>query len=264
MGVATNDRRIVTAGLTISQSGSLSVMVSGRTFQAVVRNPLYLQVAERIREAILSGGMPPGDSLPPERELAEQFGVSRASVREALRALQAQGLVVGKGKGLVARAASGLLSEALTHVVRLRLASLEDLVDLRCVLESAALERAARRADRTHLDAARAALEEMRRPGVTAESFHEADVRFHVELVAASGNRAMHLVMLALRDAMARHLLDALGTEGTDVLTRLADEHATMLDAVERGDAVGAAALLREHIEGFYRASVSVPTEAAR
>ncbi|MCP3103021.1 FCD domain-containing protein [Myxococcus sp. K15C18031901] len=237
-------------------------MVSARPFQAVVRNPLYLQVAERIREAILSGGLAVGDALPPERELAEQFGVSRASIREALRALQAQGLVEGKGKGLVARAASGLLSEALTHVVRLRLASLEDLVELRCVVEAAALERAARRGAPGRLDAARQALEAMCRPDVTVEAFHEADVRFHIELVAASGNRAMHLVMLAMRDAMSRHLLEALRAAGPGVMRRLAEEHVALLDAVERGDAEGVSQRLREHIQGFYEGSVVAPAAA--
>jgi GntR family transcriptional regulator, transcriptional repressor for pyruvate dehydrogenase complex len=61
------------------------------------RLPIYLQVADRIREAIIAGTLAPGDALPTERELAESFQVSRASVREALRALQAQGLVSATG-----------------------------------------------------------------------------------------------------------------------------------------------------------------------
>ncbi|HST38442.1 MAG TPA: winged helix-turn-helix domain-containing protein, partial [Conexibacter sp.] len=63
-------------------------------FSEVVRNPAYEQVAHQLREAILDGGFAPGDELPAERELCAQFGVSRTTVREALRALQAQGLAV--------------------------------------------------------------------------------------------------------------------------------------------------------------------------
>ena len=68
------------------------------TFRGVVRTPVYMQVAAQIREAILDGRFGPGDSLPTERDLSTQFGVSRASVREALRALQAQGLITAEGR----------------------------------------------------------------------------------------------------------------------------------------------------------------------
>jgi GntR family transcriptional regulator, transcriptional repressor for pyruvate dehydrogenase complex len=66
-------------------------------FASVVRQPVYVQVADQIREAILSGELAAGTVLPAERELCEQFGVSRTTVREALRALQAQSLVVPGG-----------------------------------------------------------------------------------------------------------------------------------------------------------------------
>ncbi|MSW51846.1 MAG: GntR family transcriptional regulator, partial [Actinobacteria bacterium] len=66
-------------------------------FEEVVRRPVYQQVAAQLRAAILDGELQPGNVLPSERELGERFGVGRTSVREALRALQAQGLVVAAG-----------------------------------------------------------------------------------------------------------------------------------------------------------------------
>ena len=78
-----------------------------RIFDEVSRSPLYLQVAGSIREAIIAGDLGPGDALPTERELSESFGVSRASVREALRALQAQGLVSAGGSPARASVAEG-------------------------------------------------------------------------------------------------------------------------------------------------------------
>jgi GntR family transcriptional regulator, transcriptional repressor for pyruvate dehydrogenase complex len=68
------------------------------TFNNVVRNPAYLQVTAQIKEAILDGSLAPGEPLPTERDLSAQFGVSRTTVREALRALQAQGLISGESR----------------------------------------------------------------------------------------------------------------------------------------------------------------------
>src|SRR5256885_5628813 len=107
-----------------------------------------MDVAGKIRGAIGEGTMASGERLPPERELAEQFGVSRATVREALRHLQAQGLLASRGRTSPMRTASpeatvARFCEALTNVVQLRDVSLPDLIELRLAIESAGLTRAA-------------------------------------------------------------------------------------------------------------------------
>jgi DNA-binding FadR family transcriptional regulator len=227
------------------------------TFDGVNRSPLYLQVAESIRQAILSGQLGPGDALPTERDLSESFKVSRASVREALRALQAQGLVSSGGspaRTVVAEGAGTHARDALVTLLRLNGVRLDDLMEFRAVLEAAALAEAARRRNRLELAPAQEALADMGRPGVGAEEFEEADLRFHVALVRASGNEAMHLVMQALREAVARHLLDHLRGQADlpATLSRLTAEHAGILAAVERGHAGRAADLVRSHIRAFY------------
>ncbi len=225
-------------------------------FQEIVRSPVYLQVAEQLREAILAGRLAPGEELPTERELSHSFGVSRASVREALRALQAQGLVTrggAPGRAVVAGEVAAPAGDVLVNLLRLNQVGLEDLVDFRSVLESAALRLAARDGDPARLEEAREALAQMSGE-MTIEAFDEADVRFHVALVRASGNEAMHLVMLALRRAVARHLLEALRAQRDRraTLGRLTREHAAILKAVEAGNADRAAALVDRHIRGFY------------
>lgn len=242
------------------------------SFKPVVRDPVYQQVADQIAEAILAGDLPAGQPLPTERDLSEQFGVSRASIREALRALQARGLAVSSGSRtrplLVvtpAAGASGPLKEALMNLVRLQQVGLWDLVEVRCALETAALERAAESPEAASLDEARAALAEMRRPGVSVEEFDQADVRFHLALIAASGNRAMHLVMLALRDAMAKHLDESLRLlpRPAEAFRQLAGEHAALLEAVEGGNGGAAGALVRDHIRGFYQRFVTPDAEGS-
>lgn len=232
-------------------------------FREVIRKPVYLQVAEQLREAILDGDLPAGEPLPTERELSAQFGVSRPTVREALRVLQAEGLVAGGGAtspmrpGVPDEVSSESMRAALTHLVRLRRVPLSDLVELRCALEASALVRASRGPLPGPLAEARRALREMRemlRGALDVAAFHEADVRFHVALVAASGNQATHAIMAALRESIAEHLIAALEarSEPGAVIRRLTAEHEAILAAVEAGEGEVAAGRVRAHIAGFY------------
>ncbi|GAA3192252.1 FadR/GntR family transcriptional regulator [Actinocorallia longicatena] len=230
-------------------------------FRAVTRAPLSLLVSGQVRELILSGELPVGTELPSEKDLADQFGVSRSTVREAVRILQAKGLLSGgdtvsTAKPRVSGAlASGSASEALESALRLGSVPLGDLVELRLVLEGAAVAKPGAAA----LEDARAALETMRTPGVGVAEFHDADVRFHICLSGAGGNTAFALVMTALREAIGGHLLDALkGLEDPrPTLDRLAAEHAAILEAVENGSGERAAGLMRAHIWDFYSSALS-------
>jgi GntR family transcriptional regulator, transcriptional repressor for pyruvate dehydrogenase complex len=209
------------------------------------------------RQDLLKRAIASGQRLPPERELAEQFGVSRATIREALRHLQAQGLLAARGRTSSLQAASpeaavARFSEALTHVVQLQEVSLSDLIELRTAIETAALSRAAVAPVAAHLDEARAALEVMERPRVAPAEFYQADVAFHVALVAASGNQALLLVMLAVKDSIQLHIDEAMrGRSFAAIRSQVTEEHRALLRAVERGNGKSAAALLRTHLE-FY------------
>ena len=221
-------------------------------FQSVTRATIYVQVAEQIRSAILTRSLSSGERLPPERELAQQFGVSRATVREALRHLQAQGLLVARGRTSPLETASpdaaiARFTEALTNVVRLQDVPLADLVELAAAARAAAAPVAA------HVEEARAALATMERAETSAAQYHEADVAFHVALVAASGNQALRLVVLAVRESIRQRLDEAFeGRSFERARRRVTEQHRAILRAVERGDAKGAGRLLREHLTGFY------------
>lgn len=226
-------------------------------FAGVVRTPVCLQVAEQIREAIFAGRFKAGDSLPAERELAVTFGAGRPSVREALRALQAEGLVVIGGaptRAVVSRSLDRPARDALGNLLRLKRVALDDLVELRCVIETAALRRAAEQHDEPRLDDARRSIAAMSAEGVSLAAFDEADANFHVALVRASGNAAMHLMMLALRDPVEAHLLTTLAAlpDPACVITQLVAEHRAILEAVGAADGDRAADLIESHIRGFY------------
>ena len=233
-------------------------MTSSNRFQTVSQTAIYAQVADQIRDAVLEGKLAHGDRLPAERELARQFGVSRATVREALRHLQAEGLLHPRGRTAPMAPADGDVAaarfrEALAHVVRLRDVSLPDLVQLRLAIEGAALAGAAEARLPEALEQARAALAEMERPQTTGAHFYRADVAFHLALVAASGNQAFLEVMRAVRESIELHLDDAVGKRSLAAIRdQVTDEHRAILRAVERGNKKSVASLLARHIAGFY------------
>lgn len=226
-------------------------------FQRLTRVTAYELVAERIRAAILDRSLSTDARLPPERELALQFGVSRTTVREALRHLQAQGLISPRGRTSPMLPADpdvalARFRESLGHVVQLRNVSLHELVELRLAIETAALVRAAQAPVAEHLEEASAAMEAMASPRVTQAAFYEADVAFHAALVAASGNEALRLVMLAVKDSIRLHLDEAMrGRSFAKVRPQVLEEHRKLLSAVKDGNVKAVSVLLRAHLE-FY------------
>jgi GntR family transcriptional regulator, transcriptional repressor for pyruvate dehydrogenase complex len=222
------------------------------------RRPVYEQVADALREAILSGELPPGSPLPPERELGERFGVGRTTIREALRSLQTKGLAVATGATSPLRvvAPDALTSEplrdTLIHLLRLGRLPLDDLIGLRVALEGAGAEHAATRHPRPDLTAARDQIAFMRAAGDDLAAFETADIRFHLEIVRASGNEALTIVMLAVRDTVGKALLTHLKalTNPEPVLAQLIAEHEAILQAVIDGDGETARRLIGEHLQG--------------
>ncbi|HUG86320.1 MAG TPA: FCD domain-containing protein [Euzebya sp.] len=237
---------------------------SPEPFDPVSRVPLSVLVSRQLRDRIVSGDLAVGWQLPSEKALTEQLGVSRSTVREALRILQAQGLLSGGDRVTTTRPhvsdahTVDSAAMALENVLRLGQVSLLDLVDLRVVLEGAALEHAAVDPGREGLSEAEAALQTMRQALATldVEAFHTADVAFHIALVSAGGNGASELVLAVLRETIAAHLREALTAidDPSEVLAVLVAQHAALLSAVKRGDGVAARRQVGEHILGFYTA----------
>src|SRR3954447_15712019 len=148
-------------------------------------------VVGQLREAILSGRIRPGDRLPGERQLCESFGVGRPTLREALRSLEATGLIEvrpGKGGGSYAVTPSeSTVGDALAALVSLRGASLEDLAEFRVDFEGENAAWAARRADAADITALEALAAEARETG--GDAMADVDVRWHEALARATKNR---------------------------------------------------------------------------
>ena len=108
-----------------------------KPFRPVKSRKISQRIAQQIKSAILNGMMKPGDRLPPERELVQKFQASRISVREALKGLEASGLLTIKpGSGVfVAEANSKPLSESFPSILRIQKTSINDLTEARIILE---------------------------------------------------------------------------------------------------------------------------------
>ncbi|MFT0893049.1 GntR family transcriptional regulator [Pseudochelatococcus sp. G4_1912] len=192
------------------------------------------EVATRLEEEILHGRRKPGDRLD-ERQLAEQYGVSRTPVREALQRLAASGLVVSRGK-------QGL------QVAKLAVADLLDAFSVVAELEALAAGQAARRitpAQKEEMIKAHAACEEAVLRG-DADAFFSANIAFHQVIAAASHNRVLQdqLRRLTVKTSPYRRII----TFQADRMSKSIPEHNEVMDAIFRGDSLGASQALRGHV----------------
>jgi DNA-binding FadR family transcriptional regulator len=217
----------------------------------------YEQVAARIAADVASGRLRPGDRLPSERDLARRLGVGRASVREALAALQNEGVLEtrpGSGSFVADGARARLRDAGLPHD-----ASPSDLLEARALLEPAvarlAAERAAGDDEAAALLDAMDAIADVGDPAQRA-AWSDADRRFHRRIAAMTGNP----VLLALADAIAARMDEPLWRRlrdesvATPGRTRLhAAEHRMIYEAIADGDAAAAELYAAQHIRRVRR-----------
>jgi len=213
-----------------------------------------------IEDQLSAGRLAVGGRLPAERSLAEQLKVSRTSVREAIRILEAMG-VVRAGVGSGPEAGTVVISDptaALGSALRLHVATqhlpVADIVETRVLLESWAAAKA--RNDAPELGEAAALLEAMDSPeGLAVNEFLALDVRFHLALANAAGNAVVSAMMGSLREAIQEYAADLTANlpDWEATASRLRSEHHAILAAVRKGDGVLAAELVAAHIEGYYQ-----------
>jgi len=225
-------------------------------FKPVPRRRAFEDVIVQVEQAIADGRIGPGDRLPPERELAGQLNVSRASVREALRVLEAFGVVTSRqGRGadagcVVSAGDQNGLAGLLRIYTLLMKVPLSDLVDLRVAIESMTARAAAERRAGGRLAALAAEMADVE----DRDGFLALDTSFHVELARASGNALAPLLMEALRETIAEQMRVAFRevADWTATRTRVTADHEALAEAVAAGDAQAAERAVTEHIRGFY------------
>jgi GntR family transcriptional regulator, transcriptional repressor for pyruvate dehydrogenase complex len=208
----------------------------------------------RIKQMLLSGELKPGDRLPPEKELAETLGLSRNSLREAVKALELiRVLDVRRGDGTyVTSLEPRLLLEAMTFVVDLHQdASVLDLFAVRRILEPAAAAIAARKATPEDLRRLEETLAEVRAT-TTVEDLVAHDLKFHGLLCRLSGNPYLSSLLESLSGSTLRARVWRGLTEENAVERTLA-EHRAIVIAMAAGDAELVRSCVTVHISGVER-----------
>lgn len=217
-------------------------------------------VLQRIERRLADGALSIGDRLPGERALAEDLSVSRSSVREAMRVLEAMGIVrtaVGSGPesgAIVVADPTTSLGSALRLHVATRHLPIPDLVDTRILLETWALTQAAQRSPRPDLTGAQNLLDAMDDEALVPEEFLLLDAAFHVAMVGLAGNLVVEAMMGALRDSIHGYVMAGvpLLDDWPAVAAGLRSEHRDILAAVRRGHGAKAAEIVGAHIRGYF------------
>ena len=222
----------------------------------------YQGVLARIEADLAAERLGIGARLPGERVLAERYGVSRASVREAIRVLEAMGLIrTATGSGpeagavLIADPAAPIAAALRWHLTSRHL-PVADLVGTRVLIESWSARTAAQAADPAELAAATVLLDRMDAVDAPTE-FLALDAEFHVCLARAAGNAVVAAIMGALRSGIQAYVTEAVDrlTDWPAMAAGLRAQHRRILTLVEAGEADGAAAAITAHIAGFYAAT---------
>jgi GntR family transcriptional repressor for pyruvate dehydrogenase complex len=208
-------------------------------------------IADQIRSAIVSGKLDQGERLPPERELAAQFGVSRVTVRDALRALEATGLIeirVGARGGAFVRAPSGsIVAQAMSDMMLLSEAGPADIVEARLIVELGTVTLACSRATDDDLAALRA-LDDRARAALKDGTYtREVSWEFHALLADAAHNEAIDGLTQSFRSTLSMHPVRVREPRKRS-FTATVDEHRRIFEAVEGRDAPAARRELAGHL----------------
>lgn len=210
--------------------------------RTVRRVRLHEEIVIQLAELIRQGQLQPGDRLPPERELADRLGVSRSSVREALRILELHGLVArrpGTGTVIAGGTPQGLV-RSLTQL------ALHDVIELRLIVEPAVAALAAERATPPDISRLEDILREQEAQIQRGETGAAADAAFHLAIAQATHNRALVRLAEALAEILAVSRDPCVQTPQRSRLSL--QSHRQILGAIKGGSPVAARQAMEDHI----------------
>jgi len=209
-------------------------------------------IVDQIRLLMRQGQLKPGDRLPPERDLCERFGVSRVTVREALRMLESSGLVeirVGaRGGAFVTAPSSDRVGEGLADLLTLSVISAADVTEVRMILEVGIVPLVCERATEEDLTDLESICQRSEAALATGDYSMDISLEFHVRVAQATHNPAIVMLVESFRGPILMSLQQAheAAPEMGGLGTR---EHEQFIEAVRRRDAGTASKIMREHLE---------------
>jgi len=205
------------------------------------------QIVSSLKKLIIEGGLEPGTSLPAERELSAQLGVSRFSLREAFQVAKSQGLItVSRGKRVqVANRSPDAVAAIMGVALERSTTSYLDLIEARECLECQIARFAAQRADASDVCMLEENLADLKRNRSCPSSCVEIDVRFHDLLVKASRNVVFAVMLAPLAQLLRESRSQTMKSGG---VARAIQGHQRILNAIKAHDAEGAGTAMSEHL----------------
>ena len=219
------------------------------TFTAVRKKRLFEDVARQVQKLIVDGSLKPGDRLPPERQLAELFGVSRNSVRDAIRVLELTGMVIPRhGDGnVVADVSTETLVAPIAKLLLRKRKLVAELLDVRKMLEPALAARAAIHATADQIARLESILRRQHEKSLRGQPAVEEDSEFHYAIALAAKNSVVLKLLDVLMDLLRETRARSLQVEGRR--ERSLAGHRRVLEAIKRRDAAAAEHAVRQHLE---------------
>ncbi|MCO6187639.1 FadR/GntR family transcriptional regulator [Rhizobium sp. L1K21] len=241
-------------------------------YDTVVRTGIAKQIADNIRQAILNGDLKVDERLPTEEELAKRFGISRPTVREALKRLAAQNLIRSRrgptGGNFVSRPDPEGLSKTITGAATLLVGvgafDIDEIIAARMETEAVCCRLACQNREDEHLDIMTAEIAVQRDRATTDEDFCASDVRFHRALVDASANGPLRLMMYTVIEAFIP--ITNMITFKVRERQRVVELHEALIDALRRRDdikAVEQLSVLLDYLKENYTKAVEARSPAA-
>ncbi|WP_063837113.1 FadR/GntR family transcriptional regulator [Phaeacidiphilus oryzae] len=252
-------RRATTDKAPDDRSSSLLTAVNDRRISALI--------VDQVRSLIHSGQLTPGDRLPPEREMCERFGVSRVTVREALRVLEASGLVeirVGAhGGAFVTQPSSERVGASIIDLLTLSSVSPSEVTQVRRVLEVGIMPVLAEAAEEEDFADLERICEEQEAALKAGHYDVELSVEFHTRLAAATHNSAFELLVRSFHGPLLMSLETAQAT-APEMGRRGLSEHRKILAALREGDAETASQIMSDHLSRTERRLHPAPARGGR
>lgn len=230
-------------------------------YRTVQMSRVYQQIVEQIEESVSNGSLKPGDQLPSERDLAQQFGVSRTAVREAVKALHERGrLETFAGRGtFITDAASHGIRESLDRMTKV--GGTRHLAVLLTMLEPEIAALAATRSGDQHIATMRETLNVMDQSFDDPQACIDADLDFHLTLAEAVGNPVILALIDSIVDVLREKRMRVFEVRGGVERARL--HHSKILDAIEARDPAAAREAMRAHLRQVREegAGIDIPPE---
>lgn len=214
------------------------------------------KIIRQIRSLITSGQLKPGDKLPPERKLAEKFGVGRSVVRDAIRKLEFYGIVKTQPQSGTVIAGMGIvaLEGLITDVLNIEESDFNSLVETRVLLEVNAAGKAAERRTSDDIIVLRKALDAYITKVSSGESAVEEDLLFHIKIAEASGNKVLKSLMLIITPDIVKNFT-RLNVCKDDRVERTVQEHRDILNHIVNQDVKKAEEAMRLHLNDILQFS---------